>query len=69
MKFEKKKTGIRESEVCLVSQVLEAKIRRFLTKPKNRTSMHILPLEMKGLVSIMPRLLYMRAKKERYPYA
>jgi hypothetical protein len=48
-----------------VFQVLEAGIRRFLTKPKNRTSMHILPLEMKGLVSIMPRLLYMREKKRK----
>jgi hypothetical protein len=37
-----------------------------LTKAKNPTSMHILPLEMKGLVSIMPRLLWM-GKKRKIP--
>lgn len=63
--LKKKKNWNQRSEVCLVFQVLEAGIRRFLTKPKNRTSMHILPLEMKGLVSIMPRLLYMREKKRK----
>jgi hypothetical protein len=33
-----------------------------LNKSKEPTSMHILPLEIKGLVSIMPRLLYMGKK-------
>jgi hypothetical protein len=62
MKFEKILEP--ESLRLLVSQVLEADIRWFLTKAKNRTSMHILPLEMKGLVSIMPSLLYMGENKK-----
>lgn len=38
-----------------------------LNKSQELTSMHILPLEMKGLVSIMPRLLFTWGKNRKIP--